>query len=139
MALAARIDKKDRRVYCMMGDGENDEGQIWEAAMAGGHFKIDNLTAILDRNCLQIDGCTENVMCLDPVADKWRAFGWNVIEIDGHNMEAILDALDLSTTIKGKPTIIIAKTVKGKGVSFMENNAEWHGKAPTRSRRNRRE
>ncbi|MDD5503012.1 MAG: transketolase [Candidatus Thermoplasmatota archaeon] len=132
MALAARVGKKEWRVYCMMGDGENDEGQIWEAAMAAGHFKTDNLTAILDRNSLQIDGCTENVMCLDPIADKWRAFGWNVIEIDGHSMEAIMDALDLATTVKGKPTIIIAKTVKGKGVSFMENNAEWHGKAPNK-------
>ena len=132
MALAGRIDKKEWRVYCLVGDGESDEGQIWEAAMAAGHFKVDNLTAILDRNSLQIDGYTESVMRLNPVADKWRAFGWNVIEIDGHSMEAILDALDLSLTINGKPTLILANTVKGKGVSFMENLAEWHGRAPSK-------
>ncbi len=132
MALAGRIDKKDWRVYCLLGDGESDEGQIWEAAMAAGHFKVDNLTAILDRNSLQIDGCTESVMCLNPVGDKWRAFGWNVIEIDGHSMEAIMDALDEVQTIKGKPALILANTVKGKGVSFMENLADWHGKAPNK-------
>lgn len=132
MALAGRIDRKEWRVYCLVGDGESDEGQIWEAAMSAGHFKVDNLAAILDRNGLQIDGCTENVMRLSPVVEKWRSFGWNVIEIDGHNMEAILDALDLAMTVKGKPTLILANTIKGKGVSFMENIADWHGKAPSK-------
>lgn len=132
MALAGKLDGKNYRVYCMLGDGEIDEGSIWEAAMAASHYKLDNLTAILDRNEMQIDGVTECVMSLEPLSDKWRAFGWNVIEIDGHNMHQILDALDSASGVRGKPTIIIAKTVKGKGVSFMENNLEYHGRSLTR-------
>ncbi len=132
MALAARIDAKDYRVYCVMGDGEVQEGNIWEGAMLASHLKLDNLTAILDRNRLQIDGNTEQVMSLDPLPDKWRAFGWNVLEIDGHDMQQILDAVDLAKRTKEKPTIIIANTLKGKGVSFMENQVGFHGRALTK-------
>ncbi len=131
MALAGKLDAKDYRVYCLLGDGESDEGSVWEAAMAGAHYGLDNLTAITDRNGLQIDGTTECIMCLEPLADKWRSFGWNVIEIDGHDMRQILNALDLASEVKGRPTMIMAKTVKGKGVSFMENKLEYHGKALT--------
>jgi len=131
MALAGKLDKKDYHVYAMIGDGESDEGQIWEAAMAAAHYKLDNLTAILDYNGLQIDGPVEEVMSISPIADKWRAFKWNVIEIDGHNFREILTALVLALEYKGKPTIIIAHTIKGKGVSFMENVVDFHGKAPT--------
>jgi len=131
MALAAKLDKKDYRVYVLLGDGELDEGQVWEAAMAAAHYKIDNLTAIVDLNGLQLDGFTKDVMSLDPVADKWRAFGWHVIEINGHNMKEILDALDEAEKIKQKPTVIIAHTIKGKGVSFMENQVQYHGKPLT--------
>jgi len=130
MALAARLDKKDYKVYCMLGDGEVQEGNIWEGAMFAAHQKLDNLIAILDRNRLQIDGFTEDVMSLEPLADKWKAFGWEVVELkDGNDMRQILTALDKATKIKGKPTIIIANTVKGKGVSFMENQVEYHGRA----------
>ncbi|MBN2584903.1 MAG: transketolase, partial [Planctomycetes bacterium] len=128
-ALAARLDGKSYRVYCIMGDGEQQEGSIWEAAMAAGHFKLDNLCAILDKNELQIDGKVSSVMGIDPVADKYRAFNWNVIELDGHDPRQIHDAFDAAKKCKGKPSILIAKTVKGKGVSFMENVAGWHGKA----------
>jgi transketolase len=128
-ALAARLDGKDYNVYCIMGDGEQQEGSIWEAAMSAGHFKLDNLCAILDKNGLQIDGNVTDVMGIDPVADKYRAFGWNVIEIDGHDPQQIDDAMAKAKKAKGKPTVIIADTVKGKGVSFMENVAGWHGKA----------
>jgi len=131
MALAARLDQMDYRVYVLLGDGELDEGQVWEAAMAAAHYKIDNLTAIVDLNGLQLDGFTKDIMSLDPVADKWRAFGWHVIEIDGHNMREILDALDKAERIKYKPTVIIAYTIKGKGVSFMENQVQYHGKPLT--------
>ena len=130
MALAARLDGRDYRVYVLLGDGECQEGQIWEAAMAAAHYKLDNLTAFLDYNGLQIDGPVEEVMSLGPVADKWRAFGWHVIEIDGHNFQQILDAVAEAKETKGKPTMIIARTVKGKGVSFMENQVDWHGTAP---------
>ncbi|MFH0749227.1 MAG: transketolase [Candidatus Bathyarchaeota archaeon] len=129
MSLAGRLDKKDFRVYCMLGDGELDEGSVWEAAMAASHYKLDNLTAVLDRNEMQVDGTTEDVMCLEPLKGKWESFGWNVIEIDGHDMYQILETLDAVKDIKGKPTIIIAKTVKGKGISFMENKLEYHGTA----------
>lgn len=130
MALAARLDKKDYKVYCMLGDGEAQEGNIWEGAMFAAHEKLDNLIAILDRNRLQIDGFTEDVMSLEPLADKWKAFGWEVLELkDGNNMRQVLTALDKATEIKGKPTIIIADTVKGKGVSFMENQVGYHGRA----------
>jgi transketolase len=130
IALAGKLDKKTYRVYVLLGDGENQEGQVWEAAMAAAHYKIDNLCAILDYNGFQIDGSIERVMSPLPLAEKWIAFGWNVITIDGHKFQEIIQALDQAETVKNKPTIIIARTVKGKGVSFMENKAEWHGKAP---------
>jgi len=132
IALAGKLDKKDYRVYCLMGDGEIQEGNIWEAAMAAAHYHCDNICAILDQNGFQIDGRTADVMNLEPVADKWRAFGWNVISIDGHDMKAILGAYDQASKAKGKPTIIIAHTTKGKGVSFMENVCSFHGVAPTK-------
>ncbi|HOJ58947.1 MAG TPA: transketolase [bacterium] len=132
MALAAKLDQAAWRVYCMIGDGESQEGQIWEAAMAAGKFGLDNLTVILDNNNGQIDGYVEDVMPISPIDAKWRAFNWNVVSIDGHDMEQILQALDEARAMKGRPTLIWAKTVKGKGVSFMENDVSWHGKAPTR-------
>jgi transketolase len=131
MSLAARLDKKDYRVYCLIGDGESQEGNIWEAAMAAAHYKCDNLCAILDYNGLQIDGKVSEVMGIEPVAAKWQAFGWQTIEIDGHNFKEILAAYDQARTIKLKPTIIIAHTTKGKGVSFMENVCSFHGNPPT--------
>jgi len=132
MSLAAKIDKKDYRVYVLMGDGETEEGNIWEAAMAAAHFKCDNLCGILDYNGFQIDGKTCNVMELEPIVAKWQAFGWHVIEIDGHNIEQILAAYDKAKIVKGKPSIIIAHTVKGKGVSFMEHVCDFHGRAPSK-------
>ena len=126
-ALAAKLDKKNYRVFCVMGDGEQQEGNIWEAAMTAGHYKLDNLCAIIDKNGLQIDGSVEDVMNVDPLADKYRAFHWNVVEIDGHDMGQVLDAFSRSKQTKNKPTVIIARTIKGKGVSFMENEAKWHG------------
>jgi len=131
MALAARLDKKSLRVYVLLGDGENDAGQSWEAAMGAPHFKLDNLTAIIDRNSLQQEGQTEKIMQLEPLAEKWMAFRWNVIGIDGHNIGQIIDAIEKAKAMKGKPTVIIARTVKGKGVSFMENEVRFHGVAPT--------
>ena len=130
MALAGKIDNKDYRVYSMIGDGESQEGQIWEAIMFASHYKLDNLCLIIDNNGLQIDGRVEDVMNTMPYEPKLEAFGWNVITIDGHDIEQILDAFSSAKTVKGKPTAIVAKTVKGKGVSFMENEAGWHGKAP---------
>jgi transketolase len=130
MALAGKIDKKDYRVYTLLGDGEIQEGIIWETAMASAHHKLDNLTAILDYNKLQIDGPNAEVMGVYPVVDKFEAFGWHVIEIDGHSLEEIVKAFDEARSTKGKPTMIIANTIKGKGVSFMENAVEWHGNAP---------
>ncbi|MEW6572983.1 MAG: transketolase [Bacillota bacterium] len=130
MALAARLDGRDYRVYALLGDGEIQEGQIWEAAMSAAHYRLDNLTVFLDYNGLQIDGPVEEVMSLGRVGDKWKAFGWHVIEIDGHDFTAILDAVAEAKETKGKPTMIIARTVKGKGVSFMENQVDWHGTAP---------
>jgi transketolase len=132
MAIGFRMDKRNQRVYCLMGDGECDEGQIWEAAMTGAHYRLDNLCGIVDVNGLQIDGFTKDVMNLEPLADKWRAFGWNVIEVDGHILEEVIKAFGEASKFKGKPTVILANTVKGKGISFMEHRAEWHGKAPTR-------
>jgi len=132
MSLAARVDKKDYRVYVLLGDGETQEGNIWEAAMAASHFACDNLCAILDYNGFQIDGRVKEIMNLEPLAAKWQAFGWNTIEIDGHNMQKILSAYEKAKTVKGKPTIIIARTIKGKGVSFMENVVGFHGRAPTK-------
>ena len=130
MALAAKMDKKDHRVYALIGDGESQEGMIWEAAMLSAHYKLDNLTIFLDKNGLQIDGKNTDVMNVEPLDEKFRAFGWNVIEIDGHSFSEIFDALKKSKKVKDKPSIIIASTVKGKGVCFMENKAEWHGTAP---------
>lgn len=127
MALGARYQNRDIRVYVMMGDGESQEGQNWEAAMAGGHYKLRNLTAILDYNKLQGDASNAETMGLEPIADKWRAFGWNVIEIDGHDFNQILDAFEEAKKCPEKPTMIIAHTIKGKGVSFMENVVSWHG------------
>jgi transketolase len=132
LALANRLDGKKNRVYTLIGDGESNEGQVWEAAMSAAKFRLDNLTAILDRNRIQQDGFTEDIMPLDPVRDKWIAFNWNVIEIDGHRVEQVIDAVNKSLEVKGKPTIIIANTVKGYGVKHMTNNPQWHGKAPPR-------
>ncbi|MDD5196558.1 MAG: transketolase [Candidatus Omnitrophota bacterium] len=132
MSLASKIDKKDYRVYVLLGDGETQEGNIWEAAMACSHYKCSNICAILDYNGFQIDGSTRDVMNLEPVADKWKAFGWYTLGIDGHNMRQILDAYDQAKSVKDKPVIIIARTVKGKGVSFMENTVDFHGRAPTK-------
>tara|TARA_Y100000310_G_scaffold301387_1_gene337849 strand:- start:3128 stop:5080 length:1953 start_codon:yes stop_codon:yes gene_type:complete len=129
-ALRAKLDKKDYRIYCLMGDGEQQEGQVWEAAMEASHYKLGNLTAIVDVNNLQIDGNVSDVMTIQPLKEKYESFGWNVIEIDGHDMQQIVDAY--SKTATDKPTVILAKTVKGKGVSFMEDQAGWHGKAPNR-------
>lgn len=131
MALAGKLDGKDYRVFALLGDGEVGEGQVWEAAMAAAHYKLDNLVAILDFNGLQIDGTTDSVMCSSPLSEKWRAFSWHVIEVDGHDIDALLAAFAEAKQVKGKPSIIIAKTVKGKGVSFMENQAGWHGNAPS--------
>ena len=131
MSLAARIDKLDYRVYCLLGDGELQEGSVWEAAMACAHFSCDNLCAIVDANGCQIDGRCEDVMGLEPLAAKWQAFGWQVIEINGHDFKQILAAYAQAQTIKNKPTVIIARTVKGKGVSFMEGVVGFHGRAPT--------
>ena len=130
MALAGKLDKKDYRVYAVLGDGEIAEGQVWEAAMAAAKYKLDNLTAFVDVNGLQIDGATADVMPSEPLDKKFEAFNWNVIKADGHDLAAIAGALEQAKAVKGKPTVILAKTVKGKGVSFMENNAGWHGKAP---------
>jgi transketolase len=132
MSLAAKVDKKDYRVYVLLGDGEAQEGNIWEAAMACSHFACDNLCAILDFNGCQIDGKCEDIMGLEPLAAKWQAFGWQVIEINGHDMQQILSAYAQAKEVKSKPTIIIARTVKGKGVSFMEGVIGFHGKAPTK-------
>ncbi len=132
MAIAGKLDNKDYRVYALLGDGECEEGLVWEAAMAAAHYKLDNLTAFLDYNGLQIDGPTREVMSVEPLAEKWQAFGWQVITIDGHDIAAILSALAQAKQTTGRPTLILAKTVKGKGVSFMENQVGWHGNAPSR-------
>ena len=130
MALANKLAGNDHRIYCLIGDGETEEGEIWEAAMAAAHYKNDNLCAIVDVNGLQIDGKTSDVIGPEPLDQKFTAFGFHVICVDGHNMEELQSAFAEAKTVKGKPTAIIARTVKGKGVSFMENNAGWHGKAP---------
>ncbi|MBU4312349.1 MAG: transketolase [Candidatus Omnitrophica bacterium] len=131
-ALGARLNKDPKRVYCIMGDGELDEGQIWEAMLTSAHYKLDNLCGIVDNNKFQIDGRIEDVKGLEPLKDKWRSFNWGVLEIDGHNIEEVMDAYDEAETIKGKPTVIIAHTVKGKGVSFFENQNKYHGVAPSK-------
>ncbi len=132
MALAARLDGSAHRVYTILGDGELEEGMVWEGAMFAAHYKLDNLTAFVDFNGLQIDGPVSEVLSPLPIPEKWQAFNWNVIEIDGHDINAIYDAIQRAKTVKGKPTMIVAKTVKGKGVIQMENKAEWHGAAPSR-------
>lgn len=131
MAMAGKLDQKSYRVYALIGDGEMGEGQIWEAAMAAAHYNLDNLTVILDLNGLQIDGRTCDVMGSDPASAKWCAFGWNVIEVDGHNVEQLIKAFEKAKAAQGRPSILVARTVKGKGVSFMEDQAGWHGNAPS--------
>jgi transketolase len=131
MAEGARIQQKDFRVYVLMGDGEIQEGQVWEAAMYAGAHHLDNLVAIVDVNKQQLDNTTDKILTLEPLADKWRAFNWNVIEIDGHDFNQIAQAFEAAKAAKGKPTVVLAHTVKGKGISFMENNNEWHGAAPS--------
>jgi transketolase len=131
MSLAGKIDRLNYRVYCLMGDGEIQEGNIWEAAMAAAHFKADNLCGIVDYNHFQIDGRTEDIMNLEPLVNKWEAFGWHAIQCNGHNLQELLEAFEQAKTIKLKPTVIIAHTVKGKGVSFMEHVVDFHGRAPT--------
>ncbi len=130
MALAGKLDDKDYRVYCLMGDGEIEEGQIWEAAMSASHYKLDNLCAIVDYNNLQIDGKVTDVMNVTPIDEKFKSFGFNVININGNDIDEILSAFEKAKKAKERPTVIIAKTRKGKGVSFMEDQAGWHGKAP---------
>jgi len=132
MAIAGKLDKKDYRVYSILGDGELEEGQVWEASMSAAHYKLDNLTAFIDNNGLQIDGNIENVMNPGPIDKKFEAFGWNVLKINGHDYDEIINAIAKAKEFKGKPTAIICKTIKGKGVSFMENKAEWHGNAPSK-------
>jgi len=130
MALGLRLDNSNARVYALLGDGELQEGQVWEAAMAAAHYRLDNLCALVDANALQIDGEVEKVMNVFPISDKFRSFGWNVIEIDGHDMKAILEAFETAKVSKGKPTMIVATTVKGKGVPRFEHKASYHGVAP---------
>ncbi|MDI6801587.1 MAG: transketolase [Thermodesulfovibrionales bacterium] len=132
MALGLKLDRNPARVYCLLGDGETQEGQVWEAAMTASHYFLDNLCAIVDLNELQIDGRCSDVMKIEPVPDKWKAFGWHIFEIDGHDMEQIVDALDEAEKIKGKPSVILARTIKGKGVSFFEGKVEYHGIVPTK-------
>lgn len=132
MALAGKMNQKDWRVICLMSDGEQDEGNTWEGVMFASKYKLDNLVALIDRNHIQIDGTTESIMPIEPLAEKYKSFGWEVTEIDGHNFNEIIDAFDKEKTIKEKPTVIIANTIPGKGVSFMENKFEWHGKAPNK-------
>jgi transketolase len=132
MALAGKIDNKDFRVYTLLGDGELQEGQVWEASMCAAHYKLDNLTIFIDFNGLQIDGDITKVMNPTPIDKKFEAFGWNVLSIDGHNFGEILEAIEQAKNHKGQPTAVICHTVKGKGVSFMENQAGWHGSAPSK-------
>ena len=131
MAIASKMNSAGQRIYCLLGDGEIQEGQIWEAAMTSNKYKLDNLCVIVDNNNLQIDGTIEEVKGLDCIPEKFRSFGFKTIEIDGNNINQIIDAFETARCTKGKPTVIIAKTIKGKDVSFMENKAEWHGKAPS--------
>ena len=130
--LAGRLDGKDYRVYCLLGDGECQEGQTWEAFMCAPYYQLDHLVAVIDRNGIQNDWYVKETMDIDPLDAKLRAFGWHVIDVDGHNFEQLIAAYEEAATIKGKPAAIIARTVKGKGVSFMENNPDWHGKAPSK-------
>lgn len=137
MALAARLDGRMHRVYIILGDGELQEGQIWEAAMTSAHHRLDNLCAVVDNNGLQIDGRIDEVKSLGSITAKWHSFGWNAMEIDGHDMGEILDAFDRASVVKGRPTVIVARTMKGKGVSFMEGKVDYHGVAPTEEERDR--
>ena len=130
MAISAKLDNKNYRVYCILGDGELEEGQVWEAAMTSSKYKLDNLCVIIDNNDLQLSGTVEEIMDLKQIDEKFKSFGFQIIKIDGHDIEEIKKAFEVARNIKGKPTCIIAKTVKGKGVSFMENQVGWHGKAP---------
>ena len=130
MAISAKLNKKNYRVYCILGDGEIEEGQIWEAAMSSSKYKLDNLCVIVDNNNLQIDGTIDEVMSSKPIDDKFRSFGFEIIKIDGHNIEEIKSAFEVAKNVKEKPVCIIAKTIKGKGVKYMENKVDWHGKAP---------
>ena len=130
MALAGRLDGKDYYVYCVMGDGEIQEGEVWEAAMAAGHYKLNHVIAFVDHNNLQIDGTNDEVMTVRPIDEKFKAFGWNTMVIDGHDYQAISDAIDEAKKSEDKPTCIVCETIKGKGVSFMENQVSWHGSAP---------
>lgn len=130
MALSSKLDHEGFRVYCLLGDGEIEEGQVWEAAMTASHYKLDNLCVIVDNNNLQIDGQVSEVMSPYPIGEKFKSFGFEVIEVDGHSMVDLIEAFNKAKKVKNKPTAIIAKTVKGKGVSFMENEVSWHGKAP---------
>ncbi|MBF8250444.1 MAG: tklA [Deltaproteobacteria bacterium] len=131
IALAMRLDKSASRVYCLLGDGECQEGQVWEAAMAASHYKLDNLCAIIDNNGLQIDGAVKDIMGIEPLREKWKAFGWNVISANGHNFESLLSAFSSAEEAKGKPTMVIAETVKGKGVSIFEGKVKYHGTPPS--------
>jgi len=132
MALAAKLDEADYKVYTLLGDGEVQEGQVWEAAMAAAHYQVDNLIATIDFNGLQIDGPNEQVMSIQPLADKWKAFGWRVLTLDGHDMAQILQAYEEAQKNTGQPIVLIARTIKGKGISFMENRFEWHAGAPSK-------
>lgn len=136
MAIASKLNHDGIRIYCLCGDGELEEGQVWEAAMTSSHYKLDNICLIVDNNNLQIDGKVEEVMSIYPLDKKFKSFGFEVINIDGHDIKQIINALNEAKTIKGKPTVIIAKTIKGKGISFMENVADWHGKAPNEEQYN---
>ena len=131
VALAGRLNSQDYRVYALLSDGECDEGQIWEAAMSAAQFKLDNLTAIVDNNGIQLSGFNKDIMGIEPFTDKWAAFGWKVFDVNGHDLAQVIDALEKAKQVKGQPAVIIARTVKGKGVSFMENNVDFHGKAPS--------
>lgn len=130
MAIASKLNHEGYRVYCLLGDGEIEEGQVWEAAMTSAHYKLDNLCVIVDNNNLQIDGEISKVMSPYPIGEKFKSFGFEVMEVDGHNIQDLIEAFNKAKQIKGKPTAIIAKTIKGKGVLFMENKVEWHGKSP---------
>jgi transketolase len=130
MALSARLRKKDYHVWVVVGDGESQEGAVWEAAMSGARWKLDNLTVIVDDNGIQNDTYVVDIMPVESLVEKWKAFNWRVLEVDGHDMQAVVEAMDTALSIKGEPTVIVANTVKGRGVSFMENNPAWHGKAP---------
>jgi len=130
MALASKVSRKDNRIYCVISDGECQAGQIWEASLAAPKFALDNLCVLLDYNKIQLSGAIKDIMDLEPLLDKWRTFNWNAMEIDGHDFTAIVSALDEAERVKGRPTLILCHTIKGKGVSFMEGKWEWHGKAP---------